>query len=106
MRLVQETPPLPGFVEAVVDPSFNALVCATAHAHPQVPQFTQHLREKLVRTALKEGPDALSDKQKNSILEEPGLLSQLHQAVWSGAPEIHSDWRAALGQQVPQALAA
>ncbi|MBV8623909.1 MAG: hypothetical protein JO174_10535, partial [Herbaspirillum sp.] len=65
-----------------------------------------HLREKLVRTALKDGPEALNDKQKNSILEEPGLLSELHQAVWSGVPEVHPDWRAALARQVPQALAA
>jgi membrane glycosyltransferase len=50
VRHHEETPPLPGFVEAVVDPSFNALICATAHAHPHVPQLTQHLREKLVRT--------------------------------------------------------
>ncbi|MGC7974477.1 hypothetical protein ACP3WV_23045, partial [Salmonella enterica] len=79
---------------------------ATAHAHPHVPQLTQHLREKLVRTALKDGPDALNDKQKNSILEEPGLLSQLHQAVWSGAAEVHPDWHAARQQAAPAAAVA
>ncbi|MBP0597728.1 glucans biosynthesis glucosyltransferase MdoH [Herbaspirillum sp. LeCh32-8] len=112
VRHFNETPALPGFVEAVVDPSFNALVCATAHAHPTVPKLTQHLRDKLVRTALKDGPDALNDKQKNSLLEEPGLLSQLHQAVWSGVPEVHADWLAAMRNTAempdvaPQALAA
>ena len=106
VRHHEETPPLPGFVEAVVDPSFNALVCATAHAHPHVPQLTQHLREKLVRTALKDGPNALNDKQKNSILEEPGLLSQLHQAVWSGAAEVHPGWHAARQQAAPAAAIA
>lgn len=98
LRHLQATPELPGFVEAVVDPSFNALVCATAHAHPQVPQLTQHLREKMLRTALRDGPGGLDEKQKNSLLEEPGLLSQLHQAVWSGAPGLHADWLAALGR--------
>ncbi|EJN09361.1 glucans biosynthesis glucosyltransferase MdoH [Herbaspirillum sp. YR522] len=97
IRHHQATPALPGFIEAVVDPAVNALVCATAHAHPQVPQLTLHLRDKLVRRALREGPDALDEKQKMSLLDEPGLLSQLHQAVWSGAPEVHPQWRAALG---------
>ena len=101
IRHLNATPALPGFVEAVVDPSFNALVCATAHGHPHVPALSQHLREKLLRTALKDGPDALSDKQKNSLLEEPSLLSQLHQAVWSGAPEVHADWLRAMRVETP-----
>ncbi|MFL9922849.1 glucans biosynthesis glucosyltransferase MdoH [Herbaspirillum lusitanum] len=100
-RYLKATPALPGFLEAVVDPTFNALVCATAHAHPRVPGVTVHVRERLVRQALRDGPDGLSDKQKNSLLEEPQLLSQLHQAVWSGAPEVHADWLQAVHRSVP-----
>ena len=84
-----------GFVEAVVDPVYNALLCAVGHAHPRRPQASTHMRLAMVRLALRDGPLALSEKQRLTILDDPQLLSALHFDVWHSA-HAHPAWRAAL----------
>ena len=79
------SPALPGFVDAVVDPAVNALMCASAHGHPHMPPASRKAGDTLVRQALRRGPDALTDKQKQLLLDDPRLLSALHFAVWSEA---------------------
>ena len=88
------TAPLPGFVDAVVDPSVNALVCASAHGHPRLPAASRSAGDSLVLQALRRGPDVLTEKQKHTLLDDPRLLSELHLAVWS-QPARHSSWMAA-----------
>ncbi|MDP5008321.1 MAG: glucan biosynthesis glucosyltransferase H, partial [Glaciimonas sp.] len=69
---------LAGFVEAVVNPTINALVCAAVTARPHIPVAILRAREALVKTALEQGPKGLSAKQKNKLLDDPLALSALH----------------------------
>jgi membrane glycosyltransferase len=83
------------FTDAVVDPVVNALACAAGHAHPCLPQAVLTAHQKLVQTALCQGPAALTEPQKNLLLAEPLLLSQLHFEVWA-SPQAHILWREAI----------
>jgi len=85
------TAPLPGFIDAVVDPAVNALVCAGAHGHPRMPDAGRSAGDSLVLQALRRGPGVLTEKQKHTLLDDPRLLSALHYAVWS-QPTRHSSW--------------
>ncbi len=82
--------PLSGFIEAVLDPGLNALVCASAHGHSRVPAAIR-TGDTLVQYALTHGPQSLSEQQKMTLLDEPRLLSQLHLAVWR-APDEYAVW--------------
>jgi len=86
----------PGFVEAVVDPVTNALICAAAVVRVRGTAAVGSERASLVRTALQKGPTALSAGQRMRIVNDPIALSQLHAAVW-GTPDAQPEWRAALG---------
>ncbi len=83
--------PLAGFVDAVVDPTVNALACAAVTARPHIPTASLHARRALVDMALRQGPDGLSARQKNTLLDDPLALSALHLAVWS-SPRAHDGW--------------
>jgi membrane glycosyltransferase len=85
------TPALPDFIDAVVDPAVNALVCATAHGHPRQPALSRKAGDALVLQALRRGPEVLTAKQKNTLFDDPRLLSALHLAVWA-QPLRHSSW--------------
>nr|WP_221196903.1 MULTISPECIES: glucans biosynthesis glucosyltransferase MdoH [unclassified Herbaspirillum] len=90
---------LPDFVDAVVDPAVNALVCAVGHAHARQPEQSLHAGNALVLQALRRGPEVLTAKQKHMLLDDPRLLSALHLAVWS-QPVRHSMWMAKVRQTV------
>jgi membrane glycosyltransferase len=81
-----------GFADAVVDPTLNALICATGAPRAVARQAGRGERAKLLRLALTGGPDALTDAQRMQIVGDPDVLSELHAAVWSGA-EGHERWR-------------
>jgi len=83
------------FVDAVVDPAVNALLCAVAHGHPGQPALSRRSADALVLQALRRGPEGLTEKHKHSLLGDPRLLSALHLAVWS-QPVRHSLWMARL----------
>ncbi|MBS0309884.1 MAG: glucans biosynthesis glucosyltransferase MdoH, partial [Proteobacteria bacterium] len=84
----------PDFIEAVIDPATNAMICAAG-----VPRFRQSLvaehRAKLVDKALREGPDALGTRHKMHLLNDPVAFSRLHFEVWVSA-EAHPAWRESL----------
>jgi membrane glycosyltransferase len=86
----------PRFVDAVVDPTLNALVCATSAPHARDSQTSRQERVQLVRVALSGGPDALSDAQKMRLIDNPDALAELHGDVWTSS-EAHAGWRDALG---------
>lgn len=79
------------FIEAVVDPAANALMCAVG-----IPRFRQlraaDSRTKLVNKALRKGPDALDPGRKMHLLNDPIALTRLHFEVWASA-EAHPAWR-------------
>ncbi len=79
------------FKQAVVDPVLNALVSADAIPRLRLQDAARAEREQLVERALSQGPDGLSERNRNQLLSDPLSLSRLHQRVWS-APQPHRDW--------------
>jgi len=88
--------PLAAFIDAVVDPVINALVCASVTARPDIPAASMAAHVALAQTALQEGPDGLSQRQKSILLDDPLMLSQLHFEVWS-SPMAHRHWQELVG---------
>jgi membrane glycosyltransferase len=95
MRAVVNAPPAPGFVEAVVDPVTNALVCAAAVARFSRTGLVRDERRHDIGRAVVEGPDALSASAKLRLLGDPMALSRLHWRVWTSA-DAHVAWREAM----------
>ena len=94
MESVKHAAPMPGFVDAVVDPLINALACAAGTARATRARSAND--ERLVRDALHGGPDALNDAQKNLLLGNVLALSRLHGLVWSSR-DAHPFWRGEIG---------
>ncbi|WP_413436937.1 glucans biosynthesis glucosyltransferase MdoH [Sulfuriferula sp. GW1] len=86
----------PDFIDAVVDPATNALICATG-----VPRFRQfrvaESRARLLQKALREGPAALDAGRRMHLLNDPITLSRLHFEVWT-SELAHPAWRNTLSQ--------
>ena len=78
------------FRRAVIDPVTNALACAYAHRRSMRPLSVESERRELLKRALTEGPAALTDIERNTILGDPVALSQLHLDVWSRAENAAS----------------
>ena len=83
--------PLPGFLEAVVDPAINALVCACGQQGARISECIRISRQRLLQAALCEGPAGLSPHQKTRLLNDPHTLFQLHRHVWE-ASIVHPHW--------------
>jgi len=81
------------FNDAVIDPVMNALACAAVSARPAVPASALAARAALLQAALKGGPDGLSPRQKNALLDDPLTLSQLHFEVWN-SEQANRRWQA------------
>lgn len=88
---VKATPLPPDFIAAVVEPHFNAVVCASGKLHLRRSPAAQKISAESVQTALLSGPSALADAQKNILLSDPLHMSQLHLAVWTSR-HAHADW--------------
>ncbi|HEX8955493.1 MAG TPA: glucans biosynthesis glucosyltransferase MdoH [Burkholderiaceae bacterium] len=82
---------LPGFVEAVVDPAINALVCACGRKATAQPVGTSIVRRTLLQAALHEGPASLTAPERQRLLNDPQALFQLHRNVWE-TPGAHPHW--------------
>jgi membrane glycosyltransferase len=103
----------PGFVDAVVDPAMNALVCATSPPHARASRVVGEERRQLIRFALAAGPDALTGVQRMRLIDDPDALTELHTAVWT-LTDVDAGWRKALhvapapanaeGNELPLAL--
>jgi len=89
---VEDTAETPDFVDAVVDPVTNALMCATATARTVQPEPTRMRHASLVQHALTGGPQALTAAQKHVLLGDPLALSRLHELVW-GSPLADAGWK-------------
>lgn len=89
-RRLRGAPRPADFVAAVVDPLVNALACAAGGGRVRAG------RDEWLAAALAGGPEALSERQKLALLDDPQALSGLHFAVWT-APAPHPDWLRAMG---------
>lgn len=96
---VKATPPPPDFIEAVIEPNLNGVVCASGKLHLRRSAAAQKISNDLVQTALLSGPTALADAQKNILLSDPLNMSQLHLAVWTSG-QAHSDWQERIRTQI------
>jgi membrane glycosyltransferase len=90
-RYAQRTPAVPGFVDAVVDPLRNAIACAADVARTEHSEAVQRAHAEVVERALRDGPAALDENDRNALLRDAQALSRLHFAVWS-SPDAHPDW--------------
>ncbi|HWU41072.1 MAG TPA: hypothetical protein VN203_25755, partial [Candidatus Acidoferrum sp.] len=79
------------FVDAVVDPSLNALICAFGGPRIRQSAVVQKYRLRLVDKALREGPAALTGQEKMTLLRDPMALSRLHFQVWT-SQLAHPTW--------------
>jgi len=75
----------------VTVPVTNALVCAAGVARPRQSEDTRKSRLNLVHNALLQGPGKLTPIQKNTLLGDPILLSQLHFQVWN-SNQAEASW--------------
>jgi len=87
------TPELPGFVDAVVDPAVNALLCCTAGRRAPTPRQAER-SAALAREAAADGPAGLGEARRLALLDDADALSRLHFTVWS-SPAAHPAWLAA-----------
>jgi membrane glycosyltransferase len=83
--------PLPGFIEAVVDPLVHALACASGNMRRSQSPALLESRQVLINEAVSGGPEALSNAQKAALLGDPLALSRLHFQVWA-TPNAHPAW--------------
>jgi membrane glycosyltransferase len=86
-QLVADVRSLPGFAAAVVDPVINALVCAAGVPRLKSSDTTQAQRHRLIQLAAN-SPEALSERDKETLLRDPIALSRLHLLVWSRAAAL------------------
>lgn len=84
----------PGFTDAIVDPVVNALACAMASSRHGVSPVLDAARIHAVAQAVAEGPQGLEQAQRVKVLDDPVVLSSLHDAVWQ-APSRLERWREA-----------
>jgi membrane glycosyltransferase len=101
--------PLPGFVEAVVDPFAHALACAAGNMRRSQPAALLESRQQLIQEAVARGPKALDNAQRATLLGDPLALSQLHFQVWAST-QAHPSWfrdlPAAVAERTPPFFAA
>jgi membrane glycosyltransferase len=91
-RTVRAAATPPGFIDAVVAPTINALVCAVGVARNERSASVHHARTALVQRALRDGPDALAKTEKTILLNDPISMSLLHFEAWTSLG-AHAVWR-------------
>ncbi|MGH8715008.1 MAG: glucans biosynthesis glucosyltransferase MdoH, partial [Casimicrobiaceae bacterium] len=95
MHAIATAPRPLGFIDAVVDPATNALVCAAAVARFSRTGLRRDERRHDIDKVVVEGPDALSSAAKLRLLGDPIALSRLHWRVWTSS-DAHVAWREAM----------
>ncbi|ARP83937.1 glucan biosynthesis glucosyltransferase H [Bordetella genomosp. 8] len=78
---------VPDFEDAVVDPGVNALACAMATARHKPNALNEAFRRQQVEHVMEYGVDALSEPQKIKLLDDPVVLSHVHEAIWRSREE-------------------
>ncbi len=89
VRYNDDSTPLPGVEQAIVDPLVNALMCAARPVRGTLKSL-QGERHQLMDSTLKQGPAFLSDKQRSQLINDPALLARLHYTIWnSGSHSVN-----------------
>ncbi|HVK54460.1 MAG TPA: glucans biosynthesis glucosyltransferase MdoH [Burkholderiales bacterium] len=80
-----------GFIESVIDPVANAVICASGMGRVRSTEGFIEQRSQLVLEALTGGPEMLSSRQKMLLLNDPVALSELHLQAWTSI-NAHPLW--------------
>jgi membrane glycosyltransferase len=93
-----------GFLVAVVDPLYNALVCAMARArHAKVVPAADHLREQRLAEVLAAGPSGeKAEAARWRLLNDPDGMALLHQYAWDDP--AGATWLARYRKQYPHGV--
>ncbi|MGH8462476.1 MAG: glucans biosynthesis glucosyltransferase MdoH [Stenotrophobium sp.] len=81
-----------GFMRAVTQPLTHALVHAFANPRERRPQNVIEQRRQLAEFALTQGPQALTEIQRNTFLVDPDALARLRGEVLTHADMRAADW--------------
>lgn len=82
----------PGFMKALVDPYMNAIRVHLAKQSDFADRLKPHrgLQERLLHL----GPDALSDKERKSVLSDSDMLESAYRELWTIDPKLlHPSWK-------------
>ncbi len=85
------------FADAILDPVVNAVACAAAAPSRELVDATRRARVQLVTAGLRQGPAALTRRDRMVLLSDPVALSWLHFEVWSSAAAL-ARWRGGEGR--------
>jgi membrane glycosyltransferase len=91
---VRQAPPVPSFVDAVIDPLHNAMACASDIARTRHSEAVRKSHRILAERALAHGPSALDVNEKNALLTDAVAMSHLHFGAWA-SDGAHPSWKAA-----------
>jgi membrane glycosyltransferase len=81
-----------GFDRAAADPLIFSLVRAAVTPRDKRPQYVVEARVQLAQLAFKQGPSALNETQRNTLLADPNALSHLHHMLQSDPVGRHPEW--------------
>ncbi|EPR32939.1 glucosyltransferase MdoH [Alkalidesulfovibrio alkalitolerans DSM 16529] len=77
-----------GFARAVVDPLTNAVHLRLARGERSLASSVALERRALLERLLQKGPSALSARDKNILLADPGLMREAHLRAWTLPPSF------------------
>ena len=81
-----------GFERAAANPLTFALVRAAVTPRDKRPADAVEARRELARLAYANGPGALNENQRNTLLADPDALTFLHRLLQSERAARHADW--------------
>ncbi|PTU32743.1 glucans biosynthesis glucosyltransferase MdoH [Stenotrophobium rhamnosiphilum] len=81
-----------GFERAAAHPLTFSMVRAAVTPRDKRPPHIVEARAQLALHAFKNGPNALNETQRNTLLADPDALSRLHHMLQSDPVARHSDW--------------
>jgi len=86
-----------GLLQAVIDPFVNAVHVSLLRAKDEQPVASEERFVGLRATLLREGPEALTPRDRMALLMDLDSMNALHHALWSSpAAELAGWWRLAL----------
>lgn len=81
-----------GLLQAVLDPYVNAVHVALLREKETAPRANGARFAGLRGRLLREGPAALSTKDKNALLVDADSMTELHMELWSSPPADLAEW--------------
>jgi membrane glycosyltransferase len=82
------------FLRAALEPAANALARGIARPRPRLPEQVRRERRQLVERGLREGPAALAESERGSLLGDRVALGELHRELLA-LPDARTRWQAA-----------